>query len=160
MPHDEEPSPAEAAGVLALFDSIRDGSKQTKSGLSVASSSVTRSAPPAVSPVARPRGLTWRARSAIADAKRLPAASHQRANRGPRLRSVGFGRLLVYFLELGTLGFGGPIATVGYMQRDLVEQSIEQHRRRPGCPGSARQSRAREVLWRYKAAALVLRPGD
>lgn len=37
-------------------------------------------------------------------------------------RSVGFGRLLLYFLELGSLGFGGPIATVGYMQRDLVEQ--------------------------------------
>jgi len=27
-----------------------------------------------------------------------------------------------YFLGLGTWGFGGPIATVGYMQRDLVEQ--------------------------------------
>ncbi|MDP9242431.1 MAG: chromate efflux transporter [Actinomycetota bacterium] len=27
-----------------------------------------------------------------------------------------------YFLGLGTWGFGGPIATVGYMQRDLVEE--------------------------------------
>lgn len=27
-----------------------------------------------------------------------------------------------YFLVLGTTGFGGPIALVGYMQRDLVEQ--------------------------------------
>jgi chromate transporter len=27
-----------------------------------------------------------------------------------------------YFLGLGTWGFGGPIATVGYMQRDLVER--------------------------------------
>jgi chromate transporter len=35
---------------------------------------------------------------------------------------VPFPRLLIYFLELGTLGFGGPIATVGYMQRDLVEE--------------------------------------
>jgi len=26
------------------------------------------------------------------------------------------------FLWLGTFGFGGPIATVGYMQRDLVGQ--------------------------------------
>ena len=30
--------------------------------------------------------------------------------------------LLVYFLRLGTLGFGGPIALAGYMQRDLVEE--------------------------------------
>ena len=29
--------------------------------------------------------------------------------------------LVVYFLRLGTTGFGGPIALVGYMQRDLVE---------------------------------------
>ena len=29
--------------------------------------------------------------------------------------------LAVYFLRLGTLGFGGPIALAGYMQRDLVE---------------------------------------
>lgn len=29
---------------------------------------------------------------------------------------------LRYFVALGTWGFGGPIATVGYMQRDLVEQ--------------------------------------
>ena len=32
------------------------------------------------------------------------------------------GAVLRYFLRLGTLGFGGPIAVVGYMQRDLVEQ--------------------------------------
>src|SRR5262245_56416119 len=30
--------------------------------------------------------------------------------------------LLVYFLHLGTFGFGGPIALAGYMQRDLVEK--------------------------------------
>src|SRR5204863_4289917 len=29
---------------------------------------------------------------------------------------------IVYFLRLGALGFGGPIALAGYMQRDLVEQ--------------------------------------
>ncbi|MBC3885121.1 chromate transporter [Undibacterium griseum] len=31
-------------------------------------------------------------------------------------------QLLLYFLRLGTLGFGGPVALVGYMHRDLVEQ--------------------------------------
>ncbi len=34
----------------------------------------------------------------------------------------GLRRLVRYFLVLGSTGFGGPIATVGYMQRDLVEQ--------------------------------------
>lgn len=29
---------------------------------------------------------------------------------------------LIYFLRLGTFGFGGPIALAGYMQRDLVER--------------------------------------
>ncbi len=30
--------------------------------------------------------------------------------------------LVLYALRLGTLGFGGPVALVGYMHRDLVEQ--------------------------------------
>lgn len=35
---------------------------------------------------------------------------------------VSLGGLCRYFLRLGSLGFGGPIALVGYMQRDLVER--------------------------------------
>jgi len=35
--------------------------------------------------------------------------------------SYSLRRLVSYFLRLGTTGFGGPIALVGYMQRDLVE---------------------------------------
>jgi len=31
-------------------------------------------------------------------------------------------QLVTYALRLGTFGFGGPVALVGYMHRDLVEQ--------------------------------------
>jgi chromate transporter len=31
-------------------------------------------------------------------------------------------QMVAYMLRLGTLGFGGPVALVGYMQRDLVEE--------------------------------------
>jgi chromate transporter len=31
-------------------------------------------------------------------------------------------QLVIYALQLGTLGFGGPVALVGFMHRDLVEQ--------------------------------------
>src|SRR5438445_6313554 len=31
-------------------------------------------------------------------------------------------QLMLYFLRLGTFGFGGPVALVGYMHRDLVER--------------------------------------
>jgi chromate transporter len=39
----------------------------------------------------------------------------------PQVEGVPLSRLVAYFLRLGTVGFGGPIALVGYMQRDLVE---------------------------------------
>lgn len=39
----------------------------------------------------------------------------------PQVEGVSLSRLVAYFLRLGTVGFGGPIALVGYMQRDLVE---------------------------------------
>jgi chromate transporter len=38
-----------------------------------------------------------------------------------QVEEVPLSRLVAYFLRLGTVGFGGPIALVGYMQRDLVE---------------------------------------
>lgn len=51
-----------------------------------------------------------------------PKASGGEAADIRAVRDVRLFRLVRYFLRLGTTGFGGPIATVGYMQRDLVEQ--------------------------------------
>jgi chromate transporter len=36
--------------------------------------------------------------------------------------SCSLSEFLLYFVHLGTFGFGGPIALAGYMQRDLVEK--------------------------------------
>jgi hypothetical protein len=41
---------------------------------------------------------------------------------GLKVEKVPLSRLAAYFLRLGTIGFGGPVALVGYMQRDLVEE--------------------------------------
>jgi chromate transporter len=49
-------------------------------------------------------------------------ADPDKAEAAAPARTVGFGAYLRYFLGLGTWGFGGPIASVGYMQRDLVER--------------------------------------
>jgi len=38
------------------------------------------------------------------------------------VRGFEMRELIAYFLRLGTFGFGGPIALVGYMQKDLVEE--------------------------------------
>src|SRR5713101_5543158 len=35
---------------------------------------------------------------------------------------VSLTNFVLYFLKLGCVGFGGPIALVGYMQKDLVEE--------------------------------------
>ena len=37
-------------------------------------------------------------------------------------KGIGLWPLIGYFLKLGTVGFGGPVALVGFMHRDLVER--------------------------------------
>ena len=44
-----------------------------------------------------------------------------RSNRGNHASRARLLELARYFLRLGTFGFGGPIALVGHMQKDLVE---------------------------------------
>jgi chromate transporter len=51
------------------------------------------------------------------------AASQEQVPAQPALSaSYSLWALVAYFLRLGTLGFGGPVALVGYMHRDLVER--------------------------------------
>src|SRR5262245_17309576 len=50
------------------------------------------------------------------------AAAPPGSEHGAELVPVSLRELVMYFLRLGTLGFGGPIALAGYMQRDLVER--------------------------------------
>ncbi len=50
------------------------------------------------------------------------AASGRPAEPAPDPPSYSLGELLWYFLRLGATGFGGPIALVGHMQKDLVEE--------------------------------------
>src|SRR5215210_5591044 len=53
---------------------------------------------------------------AVADFEAADARSADPPTRGT------LWQLTAYFLKLGTIGFGGPVALVGYMQRDLVER--------------------------------------
>ncbi len=50
-----------------------------------------------------------------------PKEGAQPENQLPQAK-VGLWELVRYFLRLGALGFGGPIALAGYMQRDLVSR--------------------------------------
>jgi chromate transporter len=48
--------------------------------------------------------------------------SSSAASATPGLNPCTLRELTLYFLRLGSLGFGGPIALAGYMQRDLVDE--------------------------------------
>jgi chromate transporter len=52
----------------------------------------------------------------------IPAADSANRKEGLAETKIGLWPLTIYFLKLGTVGFGGPVALVGFMHRDLVEQ--------------------------------------
>jgi chromate transporter len=54
--------------------------------------------------------------SKVESAERLPIDQSSAQSK------IGLWPLVGYFLKLGTVGFGGPVALVGFMHRDLVEQ--------------------------------------
>jgi chromate transporter len=47
------------------------------------------------------------------------STSRESAATAPHRQLISF---VLYFLKLGTIGFGGPVALVGFMHRDLVER--------------------------------------
>src|SRR6478672_3910817 len=49
-------------------------------------------------------------------------AAETPGNRIAREIPYSLRELALYFLQLGTTGFGGPVALVSYMHRDLVEE--------------------------------------
>jgi len=61
--------------------------------------------------------------------------------------------LVLYFLRLGFLGFGGPVALVGQMERELVGERgwltgslCRGYRQHPRCMRTARQSGDRDWM--------------
>lgn len=50
------------------------------------------------------------------------SAEHSHNDENSLQGRAGLWPLTGYFLKLGTVGFGGPVALVGFMHRDLVEQ--------------------------------------
>ena len=52
----------------------------------------------------------------------VPQPDLRQAGKSSTADKPGLGPLIAYFLKLGTVGFGGPVALVGFMHRDLVEQ--------------------------------------
>jgi chromate transport protein ChrA len=68
-------------------------------------------------------------------------------------------KAVAYFLRLGTIGFGGPIATVDFMQRDLVEHRgwIDRRDLLDGvAPGQGLTNRRDSRLWVVSAAVFAV----
>lgn len=76
-------------------------------------------AQPSATPAAAPTGQQPPSPTPAANATATTATTATRAEANT---AVGLAPFTAYFLKLGTLGFGGPAALVGFMHRDLVER--------------------------------------
>ena len=73
--------------------------------------------------IARPRGpVKGDARMTSSDATTMPASEPAAPPQDETRPAYTVGQITRYALYLGTFGFGGPVALVGYMHRDLVER--------------------------------------
>src|SRR5919197_1322096 len=83
----------------------------------------TRTIRPSPRRRARARGFSCR-RSTSFTSRLQPAEATRRACSSTRFAEVRYSLwdLVRYMTKLGAIGFGGPVALVGYMHRDLVEQ--------------------------------------
>src|SRR5204862_7679751 len=52
----------------------------------------------------------------------VTGTAHNPLSHPVSVRAYSLWELILYALRLGSLGFGGPVALVGYMHRDLVER--------------------------------------
>ena len=52
----------------------------------------------------------------------ISTADSTNSKAGAMEARIGLWPLTAYFLRLGTVGFGGPVALAGFMHRDLVER--------------------------------------
>src|SRR5439155_27251865 len=68
------------------------------------------------------RAFRRRARQALRRRTGRRLVARARARLPGALVRYSLRDLVQYMLKLGTIGFGGPVALVGYMHRDLVEQ--------------------------------------
>lgn len=95
-------------------------------------------------------------RKEIDEAKNFETIKKEK-NKSTELQKHTYWEFIRYFLRLATFGFGGPIALVGYMQRDLVERNrwISQNDYLHGlalaqlCPGPLAAQLAIYLGWVY-----------
>jgi hypothetical protein len=101
----------------------------------------------------------------VASTNLMIAGSPQAAARENSIAAVNYSlrQLVTYFLAMGTWGFGGPVALVGYMHRDLVERRkwITEFGApsRPAVPRGPEPEKKSSTTARRRICSVTSRPG-